>query len=128
MITVTGSCHCGKIKFNIDVSEKITVQECNCSICSKTGYIHLIVPGSKFSLLSGKEYLTTYEFNTKTAKHMFCRECGIKAFYIPRSNPDGYSVNFRCIDQTRFTHIIVEKFDGINWEKSGHKLKYLSED
>ncbi len=128
MLTVTGSCHCGKIKFEIEVNEIITVQECNCSICSMTGYVHLIIPGAKFRLLSGEEYLSTYEFNTKTAKHTFCNKCGIKSFYIPRSNPNGYSVNLRCIDQTRFTEITVEKFDGRNWEKSGYKLKHLSED
>lgn len=126
MLTVTGSCHCGKIKFEIDVSNKITVQKCNCSICSMTGFLHLIVPASKFRLSSGENYLTTYEFNTKTAKHTFCRICGVKAFYIPRSNPDGYSVNLRCIDTSVFREITVDKFDGVEWEKSGHKLRHLS--
>lgn len=91
-----------------------------------TGFLHLIVPASKFRLSSGENYLTTYEFNTKTAKHTFCRICGVKAFYIPRSNPDGYSVNLRCIDTSVFREITVDKFDGVEWEKSGHKLRHLS--
>lgn len=128
MLKIIGSCHCRKIKFEVEVPEEITVQECNCSICSMTGFLHLIVPGSRFKKLSGDEYLTTYEFNTKTAKHTFCKICGIKAFYIPRSNPDGYSVNLRCLDQSSFKKIIIEKFDGRNWETHAGALKHLSED
>ena len=127
MITIEGSCHCRKVRFEIDVEENVTIQECNCSICRMSGYLHLIVAGSRFRLLSGEEYLTTYTFNTGTAKHLFCKVCGIKAFYVPRSNPDGYSINLRCIDKSRLKDIRIEKFDGQNWEQSGHKLKKLSE-
>lgn len=127
MITIKGSCHCRRISFEVDVEESVTVQECNCSICNMSGYLHLIVPGSRFRLLSGEEHLTRYTFNTGTAKHLFCKVCGIKAFYVPRSNPDGYSINLRCIDKSMLKEIRIEKFDGKNWEQSGHRLKKLSE-
>src|SRR3989344_2965363 len=88
----TGSCHCGAIRFDVEA------RECNCSMCSRVGFLHLIVPKSKLTLLQGREHITTYTFNTGVAKHTFCRTCGIKPFYVPRSNPDGYSVNVRCLD------------------------------
>ena len=95
MVTHTGGCHCGRVRFEVTAPRRLEVKDCDCSICSKCGYLHLIVPRSSFKLLSGSEVLTTYEFNTGTAKHLFCSVCGIKAFYIPRSHPDGYSVNAR---------------------------------
>jgi hypothetical protein len=121
-----GSCHCKSVQFSVEAPEKITVQECNCSICSMSGFLHLIVPKSNFKLLKGKESLTTYTFNTGIAKHTFCKNCGIKPFYIPRSNPDGYSVNLRCLDKSNFVEIDFEEFDGKNWEKNAEKLEHLS--
>ena len=97
--------------------EVLTVSDCNCSICSKSGYLHLIVPKSRFKLLSGSDALTTYQFNTRTAKHLFCSSCGIKSFYVPRSHPDGYSVNARCLDSGTIREMIVTKFNGREWEK-----------
>ena len=99
--------------------------ECNCSICSKAGYLHLIVPHSRFRLLRGEENLTTYIFNTGVAKHTFCRTCGIKPFYVPRSNPDGVDVNARCLDPMP-EGIVVEPFDGQNWEANALSLEHLS--
>jgi hypothetical protein len=125
MLKLTGSCHCGRVQFEVTVPEEIVVQECNCSICSRSGYLHLIVPRSHFKMLQGEDNLTTYTFDTHEAKHLFCKTCGIKSFYIPRSHPDGYSVNLRCLDQTRFRKITVELFDGKNWEQNIHKLKPL---
>src|SRR5262245_29314637 len=93
-----GGCHCGAIAFEVDAPRHLTVQDCTCSICAMTGYLHLIVPASRFRLLQGDEDLVEYKFNTGTARHLFCRRCGIKSFYVPRSNPDGYSVNARCLD------------------------------
>lgn len=127
MQTLTGSCHCGRIKFEVAVPKEIVVQECNCSICSRSGYLHLIVPRSDFKLLQGEDNLTTYTFDTHEAKHLFCKTCGIKSFYIPRSHPDGYSVNLRCLDQSKFHSITVELFDGRNWEQNIHKLKPVRE-
>ena len=128
MQTLIGSCHCGRVQYEVIVPKDIVVQECNCSICSKSGYLHLIVPKSRFKLLQGEENLTTYTFDTHEAKHLFCKTCGIKSFYIPRSNPDGYSVNVRCLDQAKFDTITVELFDGKNWEQNAHTLTRLSQD
>ena len=96
----------------------MTVTDCDCSICSKSGYLHLLVPKSRFKLLCGEDALTTYEFNTRTAKHLFCSVCGIKAFYVPRSHPEGYSVNARCLDAGTIERMTVVPLDGKNWEKS----------
>jgi hypothetical protein len=117
MIKHTGGCHCGRVRFEVTASARIEVSECNCSICGKTGYLHLMVPRSRFKLLSGEDALTTYRFNTGTAKHLFCSVCGIKSFYVPRSHPDGYSVNARCLDDGTVEAMTVEKIDGKNWEQ-----------
>lgn len=118
MKTHTGGCHCGRVRFEVQAPARIQVTDCDCSICSKTGYLHLIVPKSQFRLLSGADVLSTYEWNTGTAKHHFCSVCGIKSFYVPRSHPDGYSVNARCLDEGTVEAIDVVKKDGRNWEKT----------
>jgi hypothetical protein len=123
----TGSCHCGRIAFEVETAERVTVQECNCSICSKTAFLHLIVPKSKFRLLRGEDALRLYTFNTGVAKHYFCTTCGVKPFYIPRSNPDGIDINVRCLDQP-LTNVILEPFDGRNWEAHAASLKHLSDE
>ena len=97
---------------------RLEVTDCDCSICAKSGYLHLTVPKSRFKLLSGAEVLTTYQFNTRTAKHLFCSVCGIKAFYVPRSHPDGYSVNARCLDEVTVEEMSIISSDGKNWEKT----------
>jgi hypothetical protein len=117
MITHTGGCHCGRIRFEVIAPEHLPVEECNCSICSKSAYLHLIVPAGRFTLLSGKEALVTYTFNTHTAKHLFCGVCGIKSFYVPRSHPDGISVNARCLDLGTVRGMSVTRIDGRNWEQ-----------
>jgi len=127
-IEVHGSCHCGAVKITLQAATKIVVQKCNCSICSKSGYVHYIVPASCFRLDSGARVLTEYRFNSGLARHLFCSICGVKAFYVPRSNPDGYSVNFNCVIWPEFVEIIVEEFDGRNWEKHAAGLLDLSSD
>ena len=122
-----GSCHCKAIRFEIDVPEDIEAEECNCSICSKAGFLHLIIPLSKFRLISGSDCMSVYAFNTGTAKHTFCRICGIKPFYTPRSNPDGIDINVRCLDKMPRT-VTVVPFDGKNWEQNAHKLAHKSRD
>jgi hypothetical protein len=121
-----GGCHCGRVRFEVEAPAEIEVYDCNCSICSKTGYLHLIVPRSRFRLLSGADDLISYRFNTGVAQHLFCRVCGVKSFYIPRSHPDGYSVNARCLDGGTVAKMIVRPFDGKNWEKSAALLAPLS--
>ncbi|MDW6091994.1 GFA family protein [Vibrio rhizosphaerae] len=116
-----GSCHCGAIRFEVEAPEVMEADKCNCSICNKSGYLHLIVPNSKFKLLSGEAQLATYTFNTKVAQHYFCQHCGIKPFYVPRSNPDGIDVNVNCID-TPIPQLEVSDFDGQDWESHAHKL------
>jgi hypothetical protein len=118
MTTHTGGCHCGRVRFEVDAPARFEVTDCDCSICSKSGYLHLIVPKRRFKLISGADVLTTYEFNTKTAKHLFCSVCGIKSFYVPRSHPDGYSVNARCLDDGTVEQMTIVKSDGKNWEKT----------
>jgi hypothetical protein len=117
MITHKGGCHCGKVRFEVTAPAQIEVGDCNCSMCARTGYLHLMVPKSRFKLVSGDDVLTTYEFNTKTARHLFCSVCGIKSFYVPRSNPEGISVNARCLDEGTVTGMTLQKIDGRNWEK-----------
>ena len=93
-----GGCHCGRVRFEVSAPAHLEVLECDCSMCSASGFLHLIVPAESFRLLKGAEALTTYTFNTDVAKHLFCSTCGVKSFYVPRSHPDGFSVNARCID------------------------------
>ena len=128
MVKHRGGCHCGAVKFEVEAPEDLEVSECNCSICSKSGYLHLIVPKTRFHLISGEGNLETYTFDTHEAKHLFCKICGIKSFYIPRSHPDGISVNVRCLDDSTIRSINIEQFDGKNWEENIHKLKPLSND
>lgn len=111
LVTHRGGCHCGAVTFEVEAPARLTVSDCNCSICRMSGYQHLIVPRARFRLLSGAESLSEYRFNTGTARHLFCRHCGVKSFYVPRSNPDGYSVNARCLDPASIEHIEVELFD-----------------
>ena len=122
-----GSCHCGAVTFEIEAQENIEVEDCNCSICSKSGFLHLILPKSKFKLLTGEDSLETYTFNTGVAKHTFCKVCGVKPFYIPRSNPGGIDVNVRCLDVAPKSMNIV-KFDGRNWEKNAHTIAHKSKE
>jgi len=126
LTTHQGGCHCGRVRFEVEAPDRVTVHECNCSICAMTGYWHLIVPASRFRLLQGRDSLTVYAFNTKTAQHFFCRTCGIKSFYVPRSNPDGFSVNVRCLDHSTIEAIEIEPFDGVHWEESAAALRALS--
>lgn len=127
LVTHTGSCHCGAVRFEVEAPADLEVSECNCSICSRSAYLHLIVPRSRFHLLSGEDNLSTYTFDTHEAKHLFCKTCGIKSYYIPRSHPDGVSVNVRCLDPATIRSMQVEFFDGKNWEQNIDKLKPLDE-
>jgi hypothetical protein len=122
-----GSCHCGAVAFEVEAPERFTALRCNCSICTKSGFLHLIVPKSRFRILRGEGKLTTYTFNTGVAKHYFCPTCGMKPFYVPRSNPDGMDVNVNCLDPVP-QGIAVEPFDGRDWEAGGAGLAHLSRD
>jgi hypothetical protein len=114
----SGGCHCGAVRFEVFCADEPYVTDCNCSMCTKIGFLHLIVEKSGFRLLGGENQLADYRFNTGTARHFFCKICGVKSFYVPRSHPDGYSVNYRCLDEADMARITVRAFDGQHWEQA----------
>ena len=114
--TYEGGCHCGQVRFRIQ-ADLSTILECNCSVCTKKGILHLIVPPEQFELLQGEGELATYQFNTNTAKHTFCKHCGMHPFYVPRSDPDKISVYARCLTGIDPAELQPRHFfDGRNWE------------
>src|SRR5262245_33522459 len=115
MVMQTGGCHCGRVRFEVDGAPSAVV-ECNCSVCTRKGYLHWIVPRSAFRLISGAAELSTYRFGTRVAQHHFCRHCGVGSFYVPRSHPDGIDVNARCLDGVDAASLPRSSFDGRNWE------------
>jgi hypothetical protein len=115
MNSYLGSCHCGRVRFRV-TGDLATVEDCNCSMCTRKGFLHLIVPPGRFELLSGGDALTTYGFNTGTAQHTFCRHCGLHPFYVPRSDPDKIDVNVRCLEGVDMAALRPRPFDGQNWE------------
>jgi hypothetical protein len=119
---IEGGCHCGGVRFAIAVDPPLELLDCNCSICSKTGFLHLIVPHERFELLTVRESLQSYRFGSGAAEHLFCKTCGIKSFYQPRSHPDGWSVNFRCLDPDHGLEPAIQSFDGRNWEQARRAL------
>lgn len=118
MHTCSGGCHCGRVKFEVEIPESVTAHRCNCSICRKSGYLHLIVAANNFRLIRGEECLTDYRFHTGVARHLFCNHCGIKSFYVPRSHPEAFSVNLNCLDLPAEIVVKSEAFDGRNWSAS----------
>jgi len=128
LVVHQGGCHCGGVRFEVDAPADIEALDCNCSICHRSGFLHLIVPSSRFRLLAGAELLADYRFGTGVARHRFCRICGIKPFYVPRSNPDGIDVNVRCLKQEGIRSLNVTPFDGRNWDQAGASLAHLSKE
>ncbi len=123
-----GGCHCGRVRYEVEAPKDLEVAECNCSICTKAGYVHLVVPKSRFRLVTGQEFLTTYQFNTGVAEHPFCSVCGVRSFYVPRAYPEGISVNVRCLDtDTVESTRLVRQFNGHEWEASVSTLPPLPE-
>lgn len=118
---VAGGCHCGAVRFSADVPETVEMLDCNCSICSMTGYLHMFVPHGDFTLERGQDALVSYRFGRKEAEHLFCRHCGIKSFYQPRSHPDCWSVHYRCLDQDNVPKAEITAFDGRTWEGGNFK-------
>lgn len=122
-----GGCHCGRIAFEVEAPAHIRASQCNCSVCRMVAYLHLIVPARDFKLLRGEDELSTYTFNTGIARHYFCRHCGVKSFYVPRSHPQGISVNVNCLDPATILSIEVRPFDGAHWEQNIARLSPLSD-
>jgi len=115
--TYRGGCHCGRIRFEVRGALE-RVSECNCSICTKKAYVHWTVPRSAFRLLTKSDDIASYAFNTKTARHLFCPNCGVAPFYIPRSDPDAFDVNVRCLEGVNLSKLGHDSFDGRHWEQS----------
>ena len=123
-----GGCHCGAVRFEALLADRVEAQDCTCSICAMTGFRHVIVPESRFRVTQGSDALTTYTFNTRVARHLFCATCGVKSFYRPRSNPDGWSINARCLDEATSPDFDVTLFDGREREAHAAELAHLSRD
>ncbi len=121
LVDVSGGCHCGAVRFEAQADRAPQLLDCNCSICSATGYVHLIIPHDRFTLLKGAGALTSYRFGSGQAEHLFCRLCGIKSFYQPRSHPDAWSVHFACLDDASGLDARITLFDGRNWEQAASK-------
>ncbi len=122
-----GGCHCRRVRFEVEAPARLEVIDCNCSICRMTGYLHLIVPAARFRLLQGEDALAEYRFNTGAARHLFCRHCGIKSFYVPRSHPHGISVNARCLDAVDLRALTVQPFDDDNREAATAAIAHLDQ-
>lgn len=118
---VQGGCHCGTVRYEAEVPEPpVEALECNCSVCRMTGFLHIIVAHDRFKLLAGGDALGSYRFGSGKAEHLFCRHCGVKSFYQPRSHPDAWSVNANCLNAP--VELKVEQFDGANWEQAKANL------
>ena len=122
----SGSCHCGAIQIEVDAPEDIEAYECNCSTCRRTGFLHLIISKEAFKLVKGEDALASYTFNTGVARHYFCKVCGCRPYYVPRSNPDGFSINVRCLANATIRSVTTLPFDGQDWESNGASLAHLS--
>jgi hypothetical protein len=122
-----GGCHCGTVRFEVTAPAVLEALECNCSICRMTGFLHLIVPRQRFVLRQGGEALAEYRFNTGTARHLFCRHCGVKSFYVPRSHPHGYSVNVRCLEPATIERVDIELFDDGDREAAEARVSGLAD-
>lgn len=114
MPTYRGGCHCGAVTFEFDAPDTVDMTDCNCSLCVMTGYEHVFVEEADLRFLSGRDALLSYRFGTMTADHLFCGTCGIKPLYRPRSHPDAWSVNARCVEGLNIGRRVV--FDGQNWD------------
>jgi hypothetical protein len=119
---ISGGCHCGKVRFEAQVPRAVEVLDCNCSICARTGFRHLMVPHGDFTLLAGESALVSYRFGTGAADHLFCGTCGVKSFYQPRSHPEAWSVNLNALDDSSGLSITFRPFDGRNWEQAAASL------
>ena len=117
-----GSCHCGAVRFRVRL-DTYAALDCNCSICRKKGFLHLLVEREDFEWLAGQDAISTYTFNTHTAQHTFCSTCGMHPFYVPRSHPEGIDVNARALDDIPVSAFEVTGFDGAHWEENVETIR-----
>ena len=123
-VLVSGGCHCGAVRFEAHVPRQVEVQDCNCSICTKIGFLHLFVPHDRLRLLTDPAALSSYRFGSRAAEHLFCAACGIKSFYQPRSHPEAWSVNLRALNDDHGLDVRIEPFDGRNWKAARSALAH----
>ena len=117
-LEVAGGCHCGAVRFRAQADRRPKMLRCNCSICSASGYLHLFIPHDRFTLMSGADQLTSYRFGTGEAEHLFCKICGVKSFYQPRSHPGSWSVHLNCLDAPHGLEPEISDFDGKDWDNA----------
>jgi hypothetical protein len=120
-----GSCHCGQVQFEV-ITDLTKAMLCNCSICTKKGALHHRVPPERFKLISGQDVLALYQFDSRVAKHWFCKVCGIHPFTNPRAAPEMFSINVHCLDDCddEKSKIEIKAFDGKNWEAAIKSFEY----
>lgn len=106
-----GSCHCGAIRFAI-VSDFPELTTCDCSMCRRRGALMVKVHERDFELLAGEAQLAEYQFHTRTARHFFCRVCGIYPFHRKRVTPDYFGVNTACLDHFDASSVPVRETHG----------------
>ena len=126
LVTHRGGCHCRRVRFEVEAPATLDALNCNCSICRMSGFQHLIVPAARFRLTTGSDDLVEYAFNTGAAKHYFCRHCGIKSFYVPRSHPDGIDVNVRCLDSDTIASVNITLFNDAHRDAATAAIAHLS--
>ncbi|WP_300541688.1 GFA family protein [Maricaulis sp.] len=115
----SGGCHCGAVRFEVNVTDAVVVISCNCSLCAKTGFIHLVVDEADFRVTQGEDNIGEYSFHTHTARHRSCRTCHVTTHHTMRSRPDGISVNLRCLDGDANLQLRFQEFDGASWDEDG---------
>ncbi len=113
LTTHKGSCHCGAVTFEVTTSLDKTMS-CNCSMCGRAGGILSFAPADQFTLLSGEDSLTEYQFNKKVISHLFCKVCGVKPFSrgTDAEGNETVAVNVRCLDGINVHDLEPHKFDG----------------
>ena len=114
-MTYRGGCHCGRIAFEVD-GELTSVVDCNCSICTKSGFLHWRVEHGQLRMLTPWESLSTYVWGTGKARHYFCPQCGVAPVRVPRRNPAQFAVNIRCLEGVDPATVARQPFDGRAWE------------
>lgn len=117
MKTYTGGCHCQKVRYEVDMEELTEAMSCNCSICSKRGWLLTFVPASSYRLITGADEVTTYNFNKNKIDHIFCKTCGTASY---GSGSDGagntmIAINVRCLDDIDVNILKINHVDGKNF-------------
>jgi hypothetical protein len=113
MKTYTGGCHCGAVRYEVDIENLTEALDCNCSHCASKGMLLHFVPKENFRLLKGADNLTSYKFNKEVIDHVFCKTCGVQSFSQNDSWPK-MAINVRCLDDLDLDSLEVKKYDGKN--------------